>query len=317
MCGSTNTISVLIPSRVYTLNPLDDVDIQGILSAAVHRWNLENVAPMLTPSPGGLSAAADYHPLMTPSVQKSIVALANGDARTALGLLEQLLQVSPDTNEADIISFLRNSVSTSYDRTGDDRYDMISALHKSVRGSQPNAALYWLARMLTSGEDPLYVCRRMIVCASEDIGLADAKALPLAIATMQACQIVGMPECRINLAHLVCYLSTAEKDTRAYEGYASAEIIAKQTQTLPVPMCMRNAPTKLMQDMGYSKGYHYQPSFSHPVTNQYLPEAIEKETFFRQEGNTEGKIWDEDALRDWEAKENNCNTWSGRSAGGI
>ena len=143
-----------------------------------------------------------------------------------------------------------------------DRYDMISALHKSVRGSDGDAAMYWLARMLCAGEDPLYVARRMVVCASEDIGLADPQALPLATAALAACTSVGMPECRINLAHLVAYLAEAPKSTRAYEGYARAEAAAKRDPSLPVPLAVRNAPTGLMKALGYAEGYRYNPEYA-------------------------------------------------------
>ncbi len=213
-----------------------------------------------------------------------MVSMSAGDARTALSLLELVVNTSSNKTEADIITSMKRSVSTSYDRTGDSRYDMISALHKCVRGSQGSAAIYWLARMLTAGEDPLYIARRMVVCASEDIGLADNHALPLvsifnaystrhpfmlvpfpykAMAALQACQNVGMPECRINLAHLVAYLSEAPKSTRAYEAYKRAEAAAQLDMTIPVPMQMRNAPTKLLKEIGCSKDYHYNPDYAY------------------------------------------------------
>jgi putative ATPase len=176
---------------------------------------------------------------------------------------------------------MKHSVATSYDRTGDAGYNLISALQKSIRGSQGGAALYWLARMLGAGEDPMYIARRLVVCASEDIGMADSQALPLvsagclarrmsgctyisgkAMAGLQACQAIGMPECRINLAHVVTYLSEAPKSTRALEAYDRARELAKQDMTLPVPMSMRNAPTPLMKELGYGEDYKYQPQFA-------------------------------------------------------
>ncbi|EEB95133.1 hypothetical protein MPER_05946 [Moniliophthora perniciosa FA553] len=179
---------------------------------------------------------------------------------------------------------------------------MISALHKSVRGGDADAALYWLARMIVAGEDPLYIARRMVVCASEDIGLADRHALPLAMAALQACQNIGMPECRINLAHIVTYLAEAPKSTRSYEAYGRAEAAAKADLTLPVPLQVRNAPTKLMKDLGYSEGYRYNPDYAygehrHPVHNTYLPPDIEGQVFLRKEGDLSGKTWDEQALK--------------------
>ncbi|KAI9067380.1 P-loop containing nucleoside triphosphate hydrolase protein [Trametes sanguinea] len=252
------------------------------------------------------------YPHLTPKVLSTIVSLSTGDARTALSLLELVLSASPASEEGKLLAALRRSVSTAYDRSGDARYDMISALHKSVRGSQGSAALYWLARMLSAGEDPLYIARRMVVCASEDIGLADNQALPLAIATYQACQIIGMPECRINLAHLVSYLSEAPKSTRSYEGYNRAEEAAKLDPSIPVPLMVRNAPTKLMKDLGYAREYKYNPEYAHPVTNDYLPIQFRGEEFLRKEGDKRDKVWDEDALRHWEFEENGGRPWSGR-----
>lgn len=250
-------------------------------------------------------------PALTPRIMDTIVSLSAGDARTALSLLELFL-TAPQTSEDELLATLRRSVSTSYDRTGDDRYDLISALHKSVRGSEPDAALYWLARMLTAGEDPLYIARRMAVCASEDIGLADAQALPLAMAALTACQTIGMPECRIHLAHLVSYLALAPKSTRAYAAYGRAEAAAKATPSAPVPHMVRNAPTKLMGDLGYAEGYAYNPDYAHPVTNDYLPAQLAAARFLRDEGDLEDKTWDEDMLRRWETRKNDGMPWEGR-----
>lgn len=237
--------------------------------------------PSDAPSSSQSAPAFPAYPHLTPKVLSTIVSLSTGDARTALSLLELVLSAPPSSDEGKLLSALRRSVSTAYDRSGDARYDLISALHKSVRGSQGSAALYWLARMLGAGEDPLYIARRMVVCASEDIGLADSHALPLvrtqstlriclctddapiqAMATYQACQVIGMPECRINLAHLVSYLAEAPKSTRAYEGYKRAEEAAKLDMTIPVPLMVRNAPTGLMQTLGYSQGYKYNPDYA-------------------------------------------------------
>ncbi|KAI0823449.1 P-loop containing nucleoside triphosphate hydrolase protein [Trametes gibbosa] len=254
------------------------------------------------------------YPQLTPKVLSTIVSLSTGDARTVLSLLELVLSARPDGDEGKLLAALRRSVSTAYDRSGDARYDLISALHKSVRGSQGSAALYWLARMLGAGEDPLYIARRMVVCASEDIGLADSHALPLAMATYQACQVIGMPECRINLAHLISYLAEAPKSTRAYEGYKRAEEAAQLDMTIPVPLMLRNAPTGLMQTLGYARGYKYNPEYAHPVTNDYLPIQFHGEAFLLKEGDLHDKTWDEDALREWEFKENGGRPWSGRPA---
>ncbi|OCH88883.1 P-loop containing nucleoside triphosphate hydrolase protein [Obba rivulosa] len=332
------TGALLSRCRVFVLERLTDEDIKQIVTQAVERVSGaaharttdppdEDIAyssqpeeePMSSPtlasqhSSSGGKAHFPTHPQLTERILSSIVSLSAGDARTALSLLELVLSSPQDADEGAVLDSLRRSVSTSYDRTGDSRYDMISALHKSVRGSNGSAALYWLARMLTAGEDPLYIARRMAVCASEDIGLADNHALPLAMATFQACQAIGMPECRINLAHLVSYLSEAPKSTRSYEAYSRAEEAAKSDPTLPVPLVVRNAPTGLMKNLGYGEGYRYNPEYAHPVTNEYLPAQFKDEVFLRPEGDKTDKLWDEDALRKWELEENGGKLWEGRS----
>ncbi|KAF7376055.1 hypothetical protein MSAN_00020300 [Mycena sanguinolenta] len=201
-----------------------------------------------------------------------------------------------DFDEAKVLTLLRRSVATSYD-TSEDHYNMISALHKSVRGSQPDAALYWLARMLTGGEDPVYICRRMVVCASEDIGLADNHALPLAVATLHACQQIGMPECRINLSHLVSYLSEAPKSTRSYEAYKRAEAAALGES----------------DSSGYGKSYLYNPDYAHPVLNAYIPPQLQDAKFLKKAGDVSDKMWDEDALTTWEHNVNGGMPWEGRT----
>jgi len=160
----------------------------------------------------------------------------------------------------------------------------------------------------------MYIARRMVVCASEDIGLADNNALPLAVATLQACQVIGMPECRINLAHLVTYLAEAPKSTRAYEGYNRAEAAAKSDPTLPVPLPVRNAPTRLMKELEYGHGYCYNPDYIHPVTNDYLPIQLRRNIFLRPVGDMTGKVWDEEALQRWELEENESRPWQGRTS---
>ncbi|KAL0575500.1 DNA-dependent ATPase mgs1 [Marasmius crinis-equi] len=319
-------------SRCRQVTPrLTEEDIEAIIKGAVIR-----IAPQqeLTVDIDDQSAIGSQeasvtsvlYPQLTSKVIASITSLSAGDARTALSLLELVISAPASSPEAALIEDLRRSVSTSYDRTGDSHYDMISALHKSVRGSDADAAMYWLARMLAGGEDPLYIARRMVVCASEDIGLADKHALPLvsalhvdealanfevqAMAALQACQVIGMPECRINLAHIVAYLAEAPKSTRSYEAYNHAEAAAKSDLTLPVPLQARNAPTGLMKDLGYSEGYRYNPDYAHPVQNTYLPPAIQGQKFLRQEGDTTGKSWDEEALKHWERVHN--TTWEGR-----
>jgi len=243
-----------------------------------------------------------------------MASLSAGDARTALSLLEQVLLAPAETPESALLDSMKRSVATSYDRTSDVRYDLVSALQKSIRGSQGGAALYWLARMLEADEDPMYIARRLVVCASEDIGMADPHALPLAMAALQACQAIGMPECRINLAHVVTYLSEAPKSTRALEAYNRACELAKKEMTLSVPNSMRNAPTRLMKELGYGEDYKYQPQYAHPVTNAYLPPQIRGEMVLCKENDSTEKKWDEDALRQWEEIENGGQAWAGRQS---
>ncbi|EIM83142.1 P-loop containing nucleoside triphosphate hydrolase protein [Stereum hirsutum FP-91666 SS1] len=316
--------ALLSRCRVFLLERLTDEQITEILTKAVARVGPPTDAAedpsssQTVPSSSSQESTSSdppfpTYPHLTRQILSSIASLSTGDARTALSLLELVLCSPTTTPSSTLLTTLRKSVSASYDRTGDSRYEMISALHKSVRGSQPDAAMYWLARMLEAGEDPLYVARRMTVCASEDIGLADRHALPLAMATMQACQMIGMPECRINLAHLVAYLSEAPKSTRAYEAYERAAEAAKKDLTKPVPMQIRNAPTGLMREIGCAEGYRYNPDYAHPVTNTYLPEGVRGKVFLRKEGDVSGKEWDEEALKRWEEEENEGRPWEGRA----
>jgi len=331
------TNALLSRCRVFVLERLTDEDIKMIVLKAARRVASEvpttnTLKPEVldltsSPIPPSSSSGSKVHsiigsesgidivqlfPLCTPEVLSTIVSLSTGDARTALSLLELVICAPRTSDPEKVLKSLRKSVSTSYDRSGDSRYDMISALHKCVRGSQGSAALYWLARMLSAGEDPMYIARRMAVCASEDIGLADNHALPLAVATIQACQMIGMPECRINLAHLVAYLCEAPKSTRSYEAYKRAEAAAALDPSIPVPLMIRNAPTSLMSNLGYSKGYRYNPDYAHPVTNDYLPIQFRSEVFLRRPGELGDKIWDEEALSLWEMEENQGRLWSGR-----
>ncbi|KAG2079026.1 P-loop containing nucleoside triphosphate hydrolase protein [Suillus decipiens] len=338
------TGALLSRCRVLVLERLTDDDIRGIITSAVERVlasvpheqqqpECERAASQLvgtepTISQNSLSLSQSQssqapinsdgpflpYAQLTDRVISSIVSLSTGDARTALSLLELVLASKPDRDEHTLLASLRQSVSTSYDRVGESHYDMISALHKSIRGSHGSAAMYWLARMLTVGEDPLYIARRLVVCASEDIGLADAHALPLAMAALQACQVIGMPECRINLAHCVCYLSEASKCTRAYEAYNRAEVAAKSDPKMAVPMAVRNAPTALMKELGYAEGYNYNPSFRHPVHNDYLPIAFRGNKFLKEVGDLSDKNWDEQELLRWEREENGGQLWEGRSS---
>ncbi|KAB5589342.1 ATPase [Ceratobasidium theobromae] len=330
--------ALLSRCRVFVLEKLTDEQIRSILEQALRRLEPAShsqtpnssqppsspspdpshsisLSPKPTPNeddPGPPVAPWPSNPQATPKILASISSLSAGDARTALSLLELVLGAPAMIGEDKLLESLRRSVSSRYDRSGDDRYDMISALHKSIRGSDGSAAMYWLARMLTAGEDPLYIARRLIVVASEDVGLADNSALPLAIATYSACQTIGMPECRINLAHCVAFLAEAPKSTRSYEAYNKAEEAAKRDSTIGVPMNIRNAPTKLMKELGYGEGYLYNPTFAHPVHNEFLPIEYQGHVFLRPAGDNSDKIWDERLLMKWEMRANGGKEWEGR-----
>ncbi|KAL8969733.1 MAG: hypothetical protein Q9197_004181 [Variospora fuerteventurae] len=261
--------ALLSRCRTFTLQKLTDADVTSILERA-----LEIEGPNYAPSP-----------LVDTELIHYLSAFADGDARTALNLLELAMDISkrPSATKESIKAALTKTL--VYDRAGDQHYDTISALHKSIRGSHPHASLYYLSRMLSSGEDPLYIARRLVVIASEDVGLADNTLLPLATATYTACEKIGMAECRINLAHCVSALALAKKSTRSYRGLANAESICKEPGMagLPVPMHLRNAPTRLMKEMGAGREYKYNPRFRNgKVKQEYLPEKLVGSVFLEE-----------------------------------
>lgn len=261
---SFKVISALLSRcRTFTLDDLKEHDLVRILERAM--------------------VAEKYSsPLLDQSMLAYFAQFSDGDARTALNLLDLAMNLSKNagmTKEKIQQSLTKTLV---YDRAGDQHYDSISALHKSIRGSDPDAALYYLARMLESGEDPRYIARRLVVVASEDVGLADNTMLSLATATYSACEKIGMPECRINLAHTVTALSLAPKSTRAYRAMNNAMQALREpgVAALPIPHQLRNAPTKLMKDMGYGEGYKYNPHYlDGKVKQEYLPEALRGRSF--------------------------------------
>ena len=261
---SFKVISALLSRcRTFTLDDLKEEDLVRILKRA-------------------LTAEPTTSPLLDDAMLSYFARFSDGDARTALNLLELAMNLakSPDMTQEKIQQSLTKTL--VYDRAGDQHYDTISALHKSLRGSDPDAALYYLARMLQSGEDPRYIARRLIIVASEDVGLADNSMLSLATATYSACEKIGMPECRINLAHTVTALALAPKSTRAYRGLNAAMEALKEpgVAALPIPHHIRNAPTKLMKSMGYGDGYKYNPDFVNGrVKQEYLPEALRGRSF--------------------------------------
>ncbi|MBI4653164.1 replication-associated recombination protein A [Candidatus Kuenenbacteria bacterium] len=222
-------------------------------------------------------------------VLKKIAQMSNGDARIALNVLEYVTfplikslsracrgrvgGIFPEITFEIIKEAFQKSY-LLYDKDGDEHYNIISALHKSMRGFDANAALYWLARMLEAGEDPLYVARRLVRFASEDIGLANSRALEQTVAAYNACHFIGMPECNVILAQAVVYLTKCKKSNELYIAYEKAKKDVEQYGNLPVPLHIRNAPTKLMKDLDYGKNYKYSPDFNYKEKQEYLPEKL-------------------------------------------
>lgn len=216
-----------------------------------------------------------------------IAAMSHGDARSALNSLEELVNYKAGEGEKVAITLgdaeeVVKKKALLYDKGGEEHYNVISAFIKSMRGSDPDAAVYWLARMLEAGEDPLFVARRMVVFASEDVGNADPRAITVALAAKDAFHFVGMPEGWIPLAQAATYLATAPKSNASYMAYKEAKKDVKSLGALPVPLHIRNAPTKLMKGMGYGKGYMYPHDYSNALVNQqYLPDKLKKKTYYR------------------------------------
>lgn len=219
----------------------------------------------------------------------ALARLANGDARAAVNALELVVRHATQDGgtrriSADDVVTVLGSPKLRYDRNGDEHYQVISAFIKSMRGSDPDATVYWMARMLEAGEDPLFIARRMVIFASEDVSMADPHALPIAMAAMQACDLVGLPECRINLAHAAVYLATCSKSNETYTALGAAEEAVQQTQNLPVPLHLRPAATKLLKDLGYQRDYRY--THDHPDQDQqFLPDELKDSQFYHPKHN--------------------------------
>lgn len=224
---------------------------------------------------GGQSVAMDDE------LVHAVARFANGDARAALSTLEMAVlngDRQPDgslTVTAETLEQCTSRRSLLYDKNGEEHYNLISALHKSMRNSDPDAAVYWLARMLESGEDPLYIARRLIRFASEDVGLADSRALEVCVAVYQACHFIGMPECSVHLTHAVVYLSVAPRSNALYMAYEKAKKDALTQLNEPVPLTLRNAPTGLMRELHYGEGYQYAHNAADKLTDmQCLPDSL-------------------------------------------
>ena len=235
---------------------------------------------------------------MEEGILGKIAAFANGDARTALSTLDMVV-LNGDSDEKGVISVSLETLeqcisrkSLLYDKNGEEHYNLISALHKSMRNSDPDAAVYWLARMLEAGEDPMYIARRVTRFASEDVGLADPNALPLAVAAFQACHLIGMPECSVHLTEAVVYLSLAPKSNAMEVAYLTARKDAEEQLAEPVPLHLRNAPTRLMKDLEYGKGYRYAHDYEEKLTDmQCLPDSLaDRRYYLPTEQGKEGRF---------------------------
>ena len=238
---------------------------------------------------------------------RTIADFANGDARSALSTLEMAVLNGDVTEEKTVVTKETIEQCTSkksllYDKSGEEHYNLISALHKSMRNSDPDAAVYWLARMLEAGEDPLYIARRVTRFASEDVGLADPRALELAVAAYQACHLIGMPECTVHLTQAVVYLSLAPNSNARYVAYGRAKKDALTMLAEPVPLVIRNAPTKLMKELEYGKGYQYAHDSEEKLTNmQCLPDSLlGREYYLPTEEGLEGRFKTRlQEIKDW------------------
>jgi putative ATPase len=207
--------------------------------------------------------------------------ISNGDARIALNILEYAASVSPKIN-VELIKEATQKAVLMYDKGGEEHYNIISALHKSMRGSDANASLYWLSRMIESGEDPLYIARRLVRFASEDIGLANSRALEQAVSAYQACHFIGYPECNVILAQAVVYMSKCKKSNELYTAYLRVAEDVRKYGNLPVPLHLRNAVTKLMEETGYGKGYKYSPNYGYKEKQEYLPEKLKERKYLKE-----------------------------------
>lgn len=250
---------LLSRSRVIVLEPLSKKDIVSIIKRA------------------SKSEKIDSKRLPAESIDL-IAEFSGGDARTALNTLEMASQLTRGKISAETIKSAAQAKIPGYDKDGENHYNIISAFIKSLRGSQPTAALYYMARMLQAGEDPKFIARRMVIFASEDIGMAAPAALNLAVSTFEAVERIGLPECQYNLFHCAAVLAKAPKSREVADATSQALSAAKQHPDLPVPIHLRNAPTKLMKDLGYGKGYKWQADFKHK--DGFLPTELNSIDFF-------------------------------------
>ncbi len=287
--------ALLSRCKVFVLQALEAQDLVCLLQRALQdpKNGFGNLSVQMPPQ--SLSVIADF---------------ANGDARTALSTLEMVV-LNGDTNGDTIIvspetlAQCTSKRSLLYDKKGEEHYNLISALHKSMRNSDPDAAVYWLARMLEAGEDPLYVARRIVRFASEDVGLADPQALTQAVAAFQACHFIGMPECTVHLTQVVVYLSLAPKSNALYTAYEQAKQDALEQLAEPVPLVIRNAPTKLMAQLSYGKGYQYAHDTKEKLTSmQCLPDSLLGRSYYQPAGQgQEAELLKRlEQIKEWKSK---------------
>ncbi|MBN1140932.1 MAG: replication-associated recombination protein A [Deltaproteobacteria bacterium] len=280
--------ALLSRSRVFTLEALGEQDIGKILDRAMAE-------------PKGLG---ERHLSLAPEAREILARYARGDARIALNTLEIASRLSRDgTIGAQEVEQSLQEKPLLYDQGGEEHYNVISGFIKSLRGSSPSGGLYWLARLLEAGEDPLFIARRLVILASEDIGNADPRALQVAVAAMQAVHFVGLPEARINLAQAVVYLATAPKSNASYQGLEEARAEVRRSGALPVPLHLRNAPTALMKEWGYGEGYRYAHDFPEGFAAlEFLPESLRDRVYYRPTGRGYEKTI-RDRMEYWEKLE--------------
>ena len=269
---SFEVISALLSRcQVYTLKPFEKEDLSALLERAI------TTDQVLTTKN------------ITLKETEALLQLSGGDARKLLNIFELLINSETSNKVVITNKFVKEKVQNNlvlYDKTGDQHYDIVSAYIKSIRGSDPNAAVYWLARMIQGGEDVKFIARRLLILASEDIGNANPTALVMANTTMQAVAAIGMPEARIILSQCTTYLACSPKSNAAYLAINNAMISVKNTGNLSVPMDLRNAPTKLMKSLGYGEEYKYAHNYEHNfVAQEFLPKEIENTTFYRPGNN--------------------------------
>ncbi len=288
--------ALLSRCRVFVLQALKKEELTALLSRALQ-------------DPRGFGGQKIN---ILPEMLEMIALFANGDARTALSVLEMVI-LNGDldsgggiTVSMEILEQCTSKKSLLYDKNGEEHYNLISALHKSMRNSDPDAAVYWLARMLEAGEDPLYVARRVIRFASEDVGLADPRALQIAVSAYQACHFIGMPECTVHLTEAVVFMSLAPKSNALYKAYEAAKLDAVKDLAEPVPLVIRNAVTGLMKSLDYGKGYQYAHDTEEKLTDiQCLPDALSDRTYYRPTEEGEEALCKEklEKIKQWRKKQ--------------